>query len=437
MDVKLPKLGEGAESGTVASIFVKVGDMVSEGQTIVELENEKAVAPIPSPAHGRVVSLRVSQGDRLVVGQVILTLDTGGGRPALTATEARSSVQSPELPSESEVRAEVAEPVTEFQAPEPEVAAGAVPTPESRLGPAAAPSIRKLARELGIDLTKVRGSERGGRIILADLRAYIQRLQQLAFQPKPAAALAKPPGAVVSVDFSKWGPVSRKPMSPLRQTIARRMAESWDSVPRVTQFDEVDITKLREWQKKYAPAYEKQGAKLTLTVFALKAVAQTLAKHPIFNSSLDEATHEIVLKQYYHIGVAVDTEQGLIVPVVRDVNKKSMLELSREILSLAEKAKQRKLTLEELKGGTFTISNQGGIGGGHFTPIINKPEVAILGLGRGALKPVVKEGQILTRWMMPLTIAYDHRVIDGGGAARFCVDLVAAMEGFNEDDVNP
>ena len=213
------------------------------------------------------------------------------------------------------------------------------------------------------------------------------------------------------------------------------MAESWTTVPRVTQFDEADVTALMELRKKYAAAYEQKGVRLTLTSFALKVVAETLKKHPIFNASLDEVAQEIVFKEYYHIGIAVDTDAGLIVPVIRDADKQSLVELSRELEDLAGKARERKVSAEQLKGGTFTISNQGGIGGAHFTPIVNKPQVAILGLGRGALKAVVRDQQIEPRLMLPIGLSYDHRVIDGAAAARFTVDLVKAFETFSEADV--
>lgn len=224
-------------------------------------------------------------------------------------------------------------------------------------------------------------------------------------------------------------------MSSLRKVISRRMVESSSTIPQVTQFDDADVTSLNELRKKYAAAYEKQGARLTMTPFVLKAVVAALKQHPIFNSSLDEAAEEIVYKEYYHIGMAVDTEAGLIVPVIRDVNKKSLLDLSKELEELARKARERRVSTEELKGGTFTISNQGGIGGAYFTPIVNKPEVAILGLGRSALKPVVRSNAIEPRMMLPLGLSYDHRVIDGGTAARFTVDLVKALENFPENEV--
>ncbi len=420
MEVKLPNLGEGAESGTVVSILVKEGDHITKGQTILEMENEKAVAPIPSSAEGTVAQIRVKEGQKISVGQVILTTSDGGtsakpGKSAAAAPVPRKAEPEPE------VEEEVTEPETEAQAP------------ASDLPVAAAPSLRKMARELGIDLTKVRGSERGGRIVMADVRAYIQRLQKLAEQPRGGTPRTAPAAPPASIDFSKWGKVEIKPLAPLRKTIAERMLQNWNSIPHVTQFDEADITALTELRKKYAPAYEKKGARLTLTSFALKAVVEVLKKHPIFNASLDEAAGQIVFKQYYHIGLAVDTDQGLIVPVIRDVDRKSVFELSKEINDLAEKARDRKISLEELKGSTFTISNQGGIGGGHFTPIINKPDVAILGLGRGVSKPVARENKIEIRTLLPIALSYDHRLIDGGNAARFTVEVVKAFENFNEE----
>jgi pyruvate dehydrogenase E2 component (dihydrolipoamide acetyltransferase) len=416
MDVKLPKLGEGADSGVVVNLFVKEGDMVARDQAILELENEKAVASIPSTGAGVVAKIYVKPGDRIGIGQRILTL-TESGQPATAAPAAveRKVAQASSLPA----------PIEEVdENSEEKVLAGA---------PVAAPSVRKMARELGIDLRKIRGTEAGGRVGLADLRNYVQRLIASSAKGKSGgvgATATKP--VAESIDFSKWGPVSKKALSPLRQVIARRMGESWNAVPRVTQFDEADFTRLNELRKKFAAKYEKQGARLTLTPLVLKAVAETLKKHSLFNSSLDEAANEIVLKEYYHIGVAVDTEQGLIVPVIRDVDKKSILDLAKELEQVAAKARDRKISAEELKGGTFTISNQGAIGGAHFTPIVNVPEVAILGLGRGALKPVVRDEKVVIRMMTPLGLSYDHRVIDGGEAARFIVDLVSALQDFKE-----
>lgn len=431
MDIKLPRLGEGAESGTVVSIFVKPGDQVKEGQTILELENEKAVAPIPASASGRVAKLYVKEGDKISAGQSILALsDDGAATPA--AAPASSPVAAKfGTPSVSAPASQSQRPVSESSSVavlgEP-VANGAV---------AASPTVRKLAQDLGIDLTRVRGSERGGRIVLEDLRNYIQQLQQFALQPKTASAptgtAAKP--VAEKIDFAKWGPVTRQPVTSLRKIIAQRMHESWISVPRVTQFDEADITNIVALRKKYVAKYEKKGASLTLTPFLMKAVVEVLKKYPAFNSSLDEASEEIVFKKYYHIGIAVDTEQGLLVPVIRDVDKKSLLQLSKELAEVAEKTRKRKVATDDLRGGTFTISNQGSIGSSFFTPIVNKPEVAILGVGRGVLKPVVRGAKIEKRMLLPLGLSYDHRVIDGGSAARFTVEVVQALEQFKEAGV--
>jgi pyruvate dehydrogenase E2 component (dihydrolipoamide acetyltransferase) len=429
MDIKLPRLGEGAESGTVVSILVKAGDQVTEGQTIVELENEKAVAPIPASASGRVARLYVKEGDKISVGQPILALETDGAASAApTPAAPRVGTRTAPAPVPQPARQPVEVPSVDV--------VGDLSQNESV---AASPTVRHLANELGIDLTRVRGNQRGGRVAVEDLRAYIQQIQHLAFEGKTAPSTSAAPApkapAIEKIDFEKWGPVSRKPVSSLRKIIAQRMHESWSSVPRVTQFDEADITGIIAFRKKYVAKYEKKGASLTLTPFLIRAVVAALKKHPIFNSSLDEATDEIVFKDYYHMGVAVDTEQGLIVPVLRDVDKKSLLQLSKELADLAEKTRQRKVATDDLKGGTFTISNQGGIGGGFFTPIVNKPEVAILGVGRGALKPVVRGAKIEKRMLLPLGLSYDHRVIDGGTAARFIVEVVQALEQFKESDV--
>jgi pyruvate dehydrogenase E2 component (dihydrolipoamide acetyltransferase) len=429
MDLKLPHLGEGADSGTIVNVFVKVGDTLAKDQPLIELESEKAVATIPASAAGTVTEVYVKSGDKISVGHRIVAIAESG---AAAAAPAASKPASRSKPAAAAPR----EPVI-VQEPSPEPVYYN-PDAGPQIEPAASPSIRRLAHDLGLDLTRIRGSARGGRILMEDVRAYLQYLQRLgasrapAPQPAPAQAAPRP---VESIDFSKWGPITRKPMTSLRQIISRRMVENWNAIPHVTQFDDVDITNLNALRKKYAEAYEKQGVRLTLTSFVLMTVARTLKKHPIFNSSIDESSNEIVLKDYVHIGIAVDTESGLIVPVIRDADQKDLVQLSRDLEDLAKKARDRKVTPDELKGGTFTISNQGGIGGAHFTPIVNKPEVAILGLGRGALKAVVRGEKIEPRMMMPIGLSYDHRIIDGGVAARFTVDLVQAFENFKEEDV--
>jgi pyruvate dehydrogenase E2 component (dihydrolipoamide acetyltransferase) len=450
MDVRLPRLGEGADTGVIATMFVKEGDTVKKDQAILELESEKAVATIPSPFDGTVLKLFVKEGDEVKVGSMLLTLaEEAASAPAPRASVIDASVgdESPEeggpgiaIPPEPEY--------VPALAPAPAYAAGAAEFPlvhPAGAPPPASPSIRKMARELGIDLYRVPGSERGGRIVMADLRAYVQKVQKAAQAPRAALGAAptvsaaapapqqKP--AAATVDFSKWGSVDKKKMSLLRKAISAKMTESWTTVPHITQFDEIDATGILSLRSKYAAKYEKKGAHLTLTSFALKAVVATLKKHPVFNASIDVAAGEIIYKSYYHIGIAVDTEGGLIVPVLRDVDKKSLLEVSAEMNMLAERTRERKVALEEMQGGSFTISNQGGIGSAHFTPIVNTPEVAILGIGRGSVKPVVRKGKIVQRTMVPIVLSYDHRIIDGANAARFMVDLVAAFEGFKESDV--
>ena len=306
MEIRLPNLGEGADSGVVVNILVKAGDSIQKDQPILELETDKAVGTIPASAAGVVQQIRVNIGDKISAGTVLLTLAESAGTAAapVPAPANQRPVSTPAKPTASQ--------------------------PIAGIPPAAAPTVRRMAEQLGIPLAQVSGSGHGGRITVEDLRAYIQNLQTAgAAKPAPAPAPAR-------TDFAKFGPILKKPVSQLRQTIARRMSASWAAVPRVTQFDEADITGLNELRKKFAPTYEKQGAKLTLTVFAIQAVVQTLKKHPLFNASLDEVANEIVLKKYFHIGIAVDTEYGLLVPVLRDADQKSMLQLAQELDDLAQ-----------------------------------------------------------------------------------------------------
>jgi len=424
MDFKLPKLGEGADSGVVVNLFIKEGDTVAKDQTVLELESEKAVASIPSNVAGTVTKVHVKAGDKISVGARIFSVGEGGASAAPAAPVATAPAAAPSAPVAPAAAAPVALPTAAY-----------TPLPSSGAAPVASPSLRKVIFDLGIDAARVRGSGRGGRIELGDLKNYVAYLQSVAFAPKEAGAAPAPKALAEQIDFSKWGPVVKKPMTSLRKTIARRMTENSNAIPHVTQFDDVDITGLLELRKKYVAEYEKNGAKLTVTALVLKGVAAALARHPIFNSSIDEVSDEIVLKEYIHLGIAVDTEAGLLVPVIRDVNKKSVLQLSKELEELGAKARDRKVSPDDLRGGSFTISNLGAIGGGYFTPIINKPEVAILGLGRGAAKPVVRDGKIESRTLMPISVSYDHRVIDGGNAARFVVDLLASIQNIGEADV--
>jgi len=434
MDVKLPQLAEGVEGGTVVSILVTEGQEVKKDQAIMELETQKAVGSIPSPSAGVVTKIHVKQGMEVNVGQLLISIEGGGTAAA--------------KPSQGPATSAVAAPATDASAPRtatPTVAAGKTAEDyhyESKSGapPPTSPSIRKIAREIGLDLTRVRGSEAGGRINLGDVRAYIQRLQDIS-GPGPSQSGGAPSAtapittSIESVDFSKWGPVRREKLSPLRRTVSRRMVESWTSIPKINQFWDADITSLLALRKKHAGAYEKKGVHLTLTSFLLFVLARALKKHPRANSSLDESTQEIIYKDYIHIGVAVDTEGGLIVPILPNVDQKTLLQLSEELYAVTEKTRQRRISIEELQGGTFTISNQGSIGGSHFTPIIYAPQVAILGVGQGQAKPLAIDGKIAIRTILPVCLAYDHRALDGADAVRFLKDVVAGVECFDESNL--
>lgn len=421
MDVRVPRLAEGVESATVANILVAPGDRIEKDQVILELETEKAVGPIPSPAAGSVAKIHVKPGDEVNVGQALITLTQEGVAEKAPRAEAKPA------PSDAKAARPVAAPA------DAEAGDYRYKSP-SGFPPPASPSVRKIAAELGIDLARVKGSERGGRITVGDLKAYVEQLQRRS--SAPAAATEKPAKAAApAIDFSRWGPVEKKPLSTIRRTIGQRMHDSWTAIPHVTQFEDVDITRITDLRKEYGPALAKKGKHLTLTPFVLKAVVAALKKHPVFNSSLDEATGEVVYKKYFHLGVAVDTEAGLIVPVLRDVDKKSLADLSAELNALVERTRNRKVALDELQGGSFTISNQGGIGGGHFTPIINRPEVAVLGIGRSSPKAVVKDGKIAARAILPIALSYDHRVIDGADTVRFIMDVVAMLENFPDDEL--
>lgn len=438
MDLKLPALGEGADSGTVVAILVKEGDTIAKGQNVLELETGKAVSPIPAPAGGKITKVLVSEGQKISVGAVILQIEGGAGAEAAAPTAkpaAKTAAPKTTAPKKRVVAAEPEEEVGEVEGID-EAFDDETPVPP------ASPSVRWMADTLGIDLRAIGGTGHGGRVTTDDFKGYVARLKALAARglaPKAEAAPAAPVKKTTPLpDFSLVGPILKKPMTNLRKVIAQRMAENASTIPHVTQFEDVDITGLMELRKRHAAAYEAKGGKLTLTCFVIKALTNTLKKYPIFNASVDEANEEIILKEYINVGLAVDTEQGLLVPVIKDADKKDLLTLSKELNDLALRTRDRKVTAADLSGGSFTISNQGAIGGGHYTPIINKPEVAILGVGKGSYKAVVtdaKAGKIEARLMMPIALSYDHRAIDGGDAVRFTQDLIAAFAALDDKSV--
>ncbi len=445
MDIKVPRLGEGVNAGTVVSILVSEGMTIQKDQTVLELETEKAVAPIPATEAGVVTKILVKEGDKVSVGQAVITISSSGS----TGTSSTAPVKEASKPASAPAPSAPA-PV-QHHATSPAQSQDYSYQSKSGFPPPASPSIRKMARDLGIDLTRVRGSEAGGRITLNDLRTYIQALQQTGAQqlqhargsstdPSSQGTAARVPAP--SVDFSKWGPVTKKKMTNLRKTIGNKMVESWTAVPHVTQFEEANITALMALRKKYAPAYEKKNAKLTLTSFIMKVVANALKKHPVINSSIDEAAEELVYKEYVHLGIAVDTEQGLIVPVIKNVDKKDLVEISIDLQKMAEKTRARKISVDDIQGGTFNISNLGSIGGTFFTPIVAVPQVAVLGVGRGVTRPVyipaaskTEKPKLEPAIMLPLGLSYDHRVIDGADGARFIMEVVKGLENFSEKEV--
>lgn len=421
MEIKIPNLGDGIDSAIVISLLVKEGDTVTKDQTLIELETDKAVAPVPAPASGTITSLTVKEGDTVANGTLIGQLDGGGA----SSSEPVAAAPAQTVP--------VAGPV---KAPAPVVPAATasvtIQKPVHNESVATSISIQKLAYRIGLDLRYICGTGSSGQITETDLINHIGYLQSLLNQPSaPVGSAPKP--EVVLPDFEKWGTVDVEKCSPLRKKIAEKMVTAWQTVPHVTQQLDVDITGLMALRKKYNPQYQKKGAKLTLTVFAIKAVQRALEKFPQFNASYDAVKNEIIKKKYYHMGIAVDTENGLIVPVIKDVDKKSLLTLAKELAEIADKAKDRTLSVEELQGSTFTISNLGGLGVGAFTPIINTPEVAILGIGSGEFKPT-GDGKTLAL-KMPTCLSYDHRIIDGADGARFAMEVKNQFETLSESEI--
>jgi pyruvate dehydrogenase E2 component (dihydrolipoamide acetyltransferase) len=440
-EIKLPELGENVEGGDVVDVKVAPGDQVRQGQALLEVEAEKSTVEVPSPIAGRVSQVLVKKGDRVTTGQALFVIEGGDGAaqaPAPAAREAPKEKPKPPAPAaEAPRQAPPAPPRQAPPTPEPPAAPPRrpaadgfrAPAPAAPAAPAAdtaekvvpaGPATRRLARELGVDLRQVRGTARGGRVTQEDVRAFVRDLAS------GAAVRGGPLQAPPLPDFERWGPVERKPLETVRRRTAEQMSLAWALVPHVTQHDLADVTDLEEFRK--AQPKSEGAPRLTVTAFALKAAAIALRQYPQFNASIDLAGNQLIFKQYYHIGVAVDTERGLLVPVVRDVDKKSVHELARELGDIAERARAKKLTADEMRGGTFTITNLGGIGGTGFTPIVNYPEVAILGMSRSREEPVVRGGQVVPRLMLPLSLSYDHRVIDGAAAARFTRRVAEMLE---------
>ena len=418
----------------IVAILVREGDVIREDAPLLEVETDKAQVEIPSPMGGRVEKIHVEPGQTVKVGAPLVTFADGAAEPAAAPAPARSGPAAP-APAAKAPAAGAPAPTA---AAAPAQATAAVPAPRMESPVAATPATRRLARELGVDLTTVRGTGPGGRVLDEDVRATASGPRRAA-TPATAAAPAVPSGpakplATVGLQapplprFEQWGPVERTPLSHLRRTIAERMTLSATLIPHVTHFDRADITDLDAIITRNVEAGRAKGVTLTLTSFLLKAAALALLRHPTFNASLDPGAGEMVLKRYYHLGVAVATERGLIVPVLREIDRKPVLEIARELGTLAQRVRDGKATLDDLRGGTFTITNIGALGGTAAIPIINYPEVAILGVARARQEAVVRQGQIVPRLMLPLTLTFDHRVADGADGARFATEIVRLLE---------
>jgi pyruvate dehydrogenase E2 component (dihydrolipoamide acetyltransferase) len=430
VEFKIPELGENIEEASVIKVLAKPGDQVSKDQPLMELETDKATVEVPSSVSGVVKEVRIKEGDKAKVGDVVFVI---------SASEEAEVAEAPAEAEPSAVEEVVEEEPKPAAEPKPKPRRGGLeealtqvaegyrkyrPDAIVKVAPAA-PSVRRFSREIGIDINKVTGSGPRGRISIDDVKKYARSARTQ--KEVPPAGL---PGLTVPQlpDFSKWGEIERKPMSGIRQKTAENMIISWLNVARVTQYDKADITELEEHRKKFGNKVEVAGGKLTVTAVLLKVVASALKTFPQFNASLDVAKNEIIYKKYYHVGVAVDTDRGLLVPVIRDVDKKNILQLSVDLTEAAEKARTKKLSLEEMQGGTFTITNLGGIGGIAFSPIVYFPQVAILGISRSSMEPVYVDGKFEPRLMLPLSLSYDHRIIDGADAARFLRWVAEALK---------
>jgi pyruvate dehydrogenase E2 component (dihydrolipoamide acetyltransferase) len=425
IDVALPDLGENIESADVASVLVKPGDKIERDQSIIEIETDKATVEVPSPHSGEVIEIFVKQGMKAKVGETLLKLkvlestqepqqkieDTTTKQTNETAKEITKKIYSESITKEERT---IAIPGQSYQQP-----------PITKGSASAAPSVRRIAREIGIDINEVPGTGTGGRISMDDVKAYAKKLNE---QRGKGVSLGFGIKAEKLPDFSKFGSIETKPMSNIRTRTAEHLSFAWSTITHVTQFDQADITVLEMTRKAFNPKIEKEGGKLTITSFLLKITAAALKTFPQFNSSIDMEKKEIIYKNYFNIGVAVDTEFGLIVPVIKNVDQKNLTELSVELAAISEKARTKKISLEDLQGGCFTITNLGGIGGTSFTPIVNSPEVAILGVSRGSYRPVYKDGKFEPRMVVPLSLSYDHRIIDGADAARFLRWVCEALE---------
>ena len=418
IDFKIPELGENIESGAVAGVLVSIGDSVVVDQGLLELETDKAVAEVPSDIAGVIKEISVKEGDQVKVGQVVMKIESESQSETIIAAgnvdpQGRDKQIEPTVPVDHDLQEDASYPAQYSK-----------PVDTSTLVPAG-PSVRRFAREIGIDIHEVPGSGPAGRISIEDIKHYSKSLNT---QSTTSQSVSNTLQAETLPDFSKWGEIDPQPMNKVREKTAKHLSYAWATIPHVTQLDKADITELEKLRKRFAKHVEEAGGKLTVTAILIKVIEYALKRFPQFNASVDMGKNEIIYKKYYNIGIAADTDRGLLVPVIKNVDQKNIIQISVELTELSKKARDRKLSLEEMQGGNFSISNLGGIGGTAFTPVVNSPEVAILGVSRSAVEPIYTDGEFKPRLMLPLSLSYDHRLIDGADAARFLRWICEVLE---------
>jgi pyruvate dehydrogenase E2 component (dihydrolipoamide acetyltransferase) len=417
----IPVLGENITNATITKVMVKPGDIISIDQIVLEIETDKATVEVPTEVAGTVKEVKVKDGDKVAVNAVAFIIESDlstsqKGEPVKEVKQTQIDKQ--------EIKSSVPVQIIEHTHM-PKIVD--IPRNVSKIVSPAAPSVRRFAREIGIDIHQVRGSGLNGRISFEDVKTFAKTLNQQIQQGGASAGFAGIKRETLP-DFSKWGEIDRQPMSNIRRVTAEHLSYAWTTIPHVTQFDKADITELDKIRKQFSKTVEAAGGKLTVTAVLLKVVASALKVFPQFNSSVDMEKSEVIYKKYFNIGIAVDTDRGLLVPVIRDVDKKNITLISADLATVSKKAREKKLSLDDMQGASITISNLGGIGGTYFTPIINSPEVAIIGVSKSAIEPVYLEGELKPRLMMPLSLSYDHRIIDGADAVRFLRWVINALE---------
>ena len=426
VEVKIPDMGD-FEDVEIIEVLVAVGDKVAEEDSLITVETDKATMEIPSSHSGTVKEVKVKVGDTISQGDLVVVIESSSSAvkdEAPAAAEVKEEAPNP-TPAPTPAAEEATELLAAVAQPAPALEPLEKPSPTANINPErfksahASPALRKFARELGVDLTKVNGTGRNSRIIKEDVQSFVKQVMTSGGRSNGASGSALGVEPMPEIDFSKWGEIESKPLSKINKLTGKFLHRNWVTIPHVTQFDEADITSLEAFRKQSNKEYEKEGVKFTLLSFIMKAVAAGLKKYPRFNSSLDATGENLIMKNYFHIGIAVDTPDGLVVPVVRDVDKKSIVDISIELREISVKARDKKLMPSDMQGGCMSISSLGGIGGTSFTPIVNAPEVAILGVSKADMKPVWNGSEFEPKLMCPLSLSYDHRVVDGAEGARF------------------